>query len=53
MTKKETLRASEQGLRQYLNPDIVVARDAWRDEVMGQVDPDHLVFLDEAGSTPA
>jgi transposase len=42
--KEKTLHASEQE-----RPDIVAARTAWRAEVMGQVDPDRLVFLDESG----
>jgi hypothetical protein len=41
---KKTLHASEQE-----RPDIVAARAAWRVEVMDQVDPDRLVFLDESG----
>jgi transposase len=41
---KKTLRAGEQE-----RADVAAARAAWRAEVMGQVDPDRLVFLDESG----
>jgi transposase len=42
--EKKTLHASEQE-----RADVAAARAAWRTEVMGQVDPDRLVFLDESG----
>jgi transposase len=42
--EKKTLHASERE-----RPDIAAARAAWREEVMGKVDPDRLVFLDESG----
>jgi hypothetical protein len=48
LRREKTLHAREQE-----RPDIVAARAAWRDEVMGQVDPDRLVFLTRVGSTPA
>ena len=43
-TKKKTLHASEPE-----RADVAAARAAWQAEVMGQVDPDRLVFLDESG----
>ena len=42
--EKKTLHASEQE-----RADVAAARAAWRAEVMGQADPDRLVFLDESG----
>ena len=42
--EKKTLHASEQE-----RADVAAARAAWRAEVMGQVDPDRLVFLGESG----
>jgi transposase len=42
--EEKTLHASEQE-----RADVAAARAAWRAEVMGQVDPDRLVFLDESG----
>jgi transposase len=41
---KKILHAAEQE-----RADIVAARTAWRAEIMGEVDPDRLVFLDESG----
>jgi transposase len=42
--EKKTLHAAEQE-----RAEIVAARAAWRAEVMGAVDPDRLIFLDESG----
>jgi transposase len=42
--QEKTLHASERE-----RPDIAAARAAWRAEVMGAIDPDRLVFLDESG----
>ena len=42
--QEKTLHASEQE-----RPDVAAARANWRAEVMEQVDPDRLVFLDESG----
>src|SRR5918997_4456172 len=42
--EKKTLHASEQA-----RADVAAARAAWRAAVMGQVDPDRLVFPDESG----
>jgi len=43
-TEEKTLHASEQE-----RPDVAAARASWRAEVMEQVDPDRLIFLDESG----
>jgi transposase len=42
--EKKTLQASEQE-----RADIVATRATWRAEVMGAIDPDRLIFLDESG----
>ena len=42
--EEKTLHASEQE-----RPDVAAARANWRAEVMEQVDPDRLVFVDESG----
>ena len=43
-TQEKTPHAGEQE-----RPDVAAARAGWRAEVMGQVDPDRLVFPDESG----
>ena len=32
-----------------MRPDVAAAREAWRTEVCGGIDPARLVFLDESG----